>query len=79
VAESEGSRQVGMLSSRITDLADIGSVAPMVGLLGTVLDSARDRTGLAVLDAQHIADGPIAMAWLQRSFPLGFHGHFASS
>lgn len=37
VAESEGSRQVGMLSSRITYLADIGSVAPMVGLLGTVL------------------------------------------
>jgi carotenoid cleavage dioxygenase-like enzyme len=48
-------------------------------LLGTVLDSAHDRTGLAVLDAQHIEDGPIAMAWLQRSFPLGFHGHFASS
>jgi biopolymer transport protein ExbB len=37
VAEAEGSRQVGMLSSRITYLADIGSVAPMVGLLGTVL------------------------------------------
>lgn len=37
VAESEGSRQVGMLGSRITYLADIGSVAPMVGLLGTVL------------------------------------------
>lgn len=48
-------------------------------LLGTVLDSARDRTGLAVLDAQHIEDGPIAMAWLQRSFPLGFHGCFASA
>ncbi len=45
-------------------------------LLGTVLVSARDRTGLAVLDAQHIEDGPIVMAWLQRSFPLGFHGHF---
>ncbi|TAE76504.1 MAG: MotA/TolQ/ExbB proton channel family protein [Verrucomicrobia bacterium] len=37
VAEAEGSRQVGMLSSRITYLADVGSVAPMVGLLGTVL------------------------------------------
>lgn len=46
-------------------------------LLGTVLDSARNRSGLAVLDAQRIEDGPIAMAWLQRSFPLGFHGHFA--
>ena len=37
VAESEGSRQVGMLTSRITYLADVGSVAPMVGLLGTVI------------------------------------------
>ncbi len=37
VAESEGSRQAGILGSRITYLADIGSIAPMVGLLGTVL------------------------------------------
>ncbi|MCU0796584.1 MAG: MotA/TolQ/ExbB proton channel family protein [Akkermansiaceae bacterium] len=37
IAESEGSRQAGMLSARITYLADIGSIAPMVGLLGTVL------------------------------------------
>lgn len=37
IAESEGSRQAGMLSSRITYLADIGSIAPMVGLLGTVI------------------------------------------
>ncbi len=36
VAEAEGSRQAGLLSSRITYLADIGSIAPMVGLLGTV-------------------------------------------
>ena len=37
VAEAEGSRQSGLLTSRITYLADIGSIAPMVGLLGTVL------------------------------------------
>jgi len=37
IAESEGSRQAGMLSSRITYLSDIGSIAPMIGLLGTVL------------------------------------------
>ena len=37
VAEAEGSRQAGLLTSRITYLADIGSIAPMVGLLGTVL------------------------------------------
>jgi len=37
VAEAEGSRQAGLLNSRITYLADIGAIAPMVGLLGTVL------------------------------------------
>ncbi len=37
VAQAEGSRQAGMLSSRINYLADIGSIAPMVGLLGTVI------------------------------------------
>lgn len=37
VAQAEGSRQAGLLSSRITYLADIGSIAPMVGLLGTVV------------------------------------------
>lgn len=36
IAQSEGSRQAGLLTSRITYLADIGSIAPMVGLLGTV-------------------------------------------
>ncbi len=37
VAEAEGSRQAGMLNQRITYLADIGSIAPMLGLLGTVI------------------------------------------
>lgn len=37
VAEAEGSRQAGLLSSRITYLADVGALAPMVGLLGTVV------------------------------------------
>jgi len=37
VAESEGSRQAGMLSQRISYLSDIGAIAPMVGLLGTVI------------------------------------------
>ncbi len=36
-AQTEGSRQAGMLTSRITYLADIGSLAPMIGLLGTVI------------------------------------------
>lgn len=37
VAETEGSRQSGLLSQRITWLGDIGAIAPMVGLLGTVI------------------------------------------
>ena len=36
VAQAEGSRQAGILTGRITYLADIGAIAPMVGLLGTV-------------------------------------------
>lgn len=36
-AQTEGSRQSSLLTSRITYLADIGSIAPMVGLLGTVI------------------------------------------
>lgn len=37
VAQTEGSRQAGLLTSRITYLSDIGAIAPMVGLLGTVI------------------------------------------
>jgi biopolymer transport protein ExbB len=36
IAQAEGSHQAGMLTSRVTYLADIGAIAPMVGLLGTV-------------------------------------------
>lgn len=36
IAETEGARQVSMLNHRITYLADVGAIAPMVGLLGTV-------------------------------------------
>ncbi len=37
ITESEGSRQAGILSSRVSYLSDIGNVAPMLGLLGTVI------------------------------------------
>ncbi len=36
IAETEGTRQVSALNHRITYLADVGTIAPMVGLLGTV-------------------------------------------
>lgn len=47
-------------------------------LLGTVLDHRKGRSGLAVLDAEHVSDGPLAIAWLPYTFPLGFHGTFSS-
>ncbi len=37
VTEAEGTRQASLLNQRITYLVDIGSIAPMVGLLGTVI------------------------------------------
>ncbi len=48
-------------------------------LLGTVLDFKAMRSGLVVLDADHVDAGPLATAWLPYGFPLGFHGAFASS
>ena len=41
VAEAEGSRQASTLNQRISYLADIGAIAPMVGLLGTVFGMIR--------------------------------------
>lgn len=37
VAQTEGSRQSSLLISRITYLSEIGAIAPMIGLLGTVI------------------------------------------
>jgi biopolymer transport protein ExbB len=54
VAEAEGSRQAGMLSSRITYLADIGSIAPMVGLLGTVLGMIKSFLDIAKGDTHGV-------------------------
>jgi all-trans-8'-apo-beta-carotenal 15,15'-oxygenase len=57
-----------------------GSRKPGQGwLVGTLLDHRRDRSGVAVLDAEHVADGPLAQAWLPYTVPLGFHGWFASA
>lgn len=54
VAEAEGSRQAGLLSSRITYLADIGSIAPMVGLLGTVFGMIKSFMEIAGGDIQGV-------------------------
>ncbi len=37
IAETEGTRQASSLNQQIVYLADIGTIAPMVGLFGTVL------------------------------------------
>ena len=60
VAEAEGSRQAGLLSSRITYLADIGSIAPMVGLLGTVLGMIKSFLNISAGDVQGVRQMELA-------------------
>ncbi|MEP4049780.1 MAG: MotA/TolQ/ExbB proton channel family protein, partial [Luteolibacter sp.] len=60
IAEAEGSRQAGMLSSRITYLADIGSIAPMVGLLGTVLGMIKSFLQISGGDVQGVRQMELA-------------------
>ncbi|MFV1994709.1 MAG: MotA/TolQ/ExbB proton channel family protein [Verrucomicrobiales bacterium] len=52
VAEAEGTRQASILNQRISYLADIGSIAPMVGLLGTVIGMIRAFRDMGVGAAQ---------------------------
>ncbi len=47
VAVAEGSRQANMLTRQTSWLADIGGIAPMIGLLGTVLGMMRTFTEMA--------------------------------
>ena len=46
-------------------------------LVGALLDYVRGLTGIAVFDARHVADGPVARAWLEYPLPLAFHGEFS--
>jgi all-trans-8'-apo-beta-carotenal 15,15'-oxygenase len=45
-------------------------------IVGTAFDAKRQKTCVSVFDASHIANGPIARAWLPYGLPLGFHGNF---
>jgi all-trans-8'-apo-beta-carotenal 15,15'-oxygenase len=47
-----------------------------VWLLTTGLDEARERSFIAVLDAENLERGPIAKAWFDQPLPLSFHGAF---
>ena len=45
-------------------------------LLVVVFDERRNRSHLAVFDAESVEDGPIARAHLDHRVPSGFHGSF---
>lgn len=48
IAETEGTRQASTLQQQIVYLADIGTIAPMVGLFGTVVGMIRAFAAVAV-------------------------------
>lgn len=45
-------------------------------VIGTALDLKRGNTQLAAFDAEHLAEGPVAVARLPYPLPFGFHGIF---
>ena len=47
IAQAEGMRLAGALNQQITYLADIGTIAPMLGLFGTVLGMIKSFTAVA--------------------------------
>ncbi len=47
VTLAEGTRQASLLNQRITYLADVGAIAPMVGLLGTVIGMIKSFNEIA--------------------------------
>ncbi|MDB6071649.1 MAG: MotA/TolQ/ExbB proton channel [Verrucomicrobiales bacterium] len=52
VTEAEGQRQAGQLYQRVTYLSDLANVAPMVGLLGTVIGLMSEFTRISKADMQ---------------------------
>ncbi|MDX2079898.1 MAG: MotA/TolQ/ExbB proton channel family protein [Terrimicrobiaceae bacterium] len=61
IAEAEGTRIAGSLNQRITYLADIGAIAPMLGLFGTVLGMIKSfsvvASDIAATRPMMLADG----------------------
>jgi biopolymer transport protein ExbB len=47
IVEGEGSRQAVRIQGQVTYLADLGGVAPMMGLLGTVIGMLKAFSGVA--------------------------------
>lgn len=52
VTQAEGQRQAGQLYQRVTYLSDIAAVAPMVGLLGTVIGLMSEFGRISKADMQ---------------------------
>ena len=50
VTQSEGQRQASQISQRITYLADVGAIAPMIGLLGTVIGIFKEFRNISKKD-----------------------------
>lgn len=48
-------------------------------VLSLVYDGAADASFVAVLDAAHLADGPIARAWFDHHIPITFHGNWMAT
>jgi biopolymer transport protein ExbB len=59
IAETEGTRQAAVLNQRIAYLADIGTIAPMLGLFGTVLGMIKS---FSVVASDSVASRPIMLA-----------------
>lgn len=56
--------------------ADPEGVADEGWLISQTLDTRRGTSGFAVLDARHVAAGPIATIELGETMPISFHGHW---
>ena len=50
-----------------------------VWVLTLVHDDRVDRSCIAILDGQHLSDGPVARAWFDQPLPLTFHGTWMAS
>jgi len=53
-----------------------GSAEGQGYLLTNVYDAAIDRSHLVILDAENVAAGPLAKAYLDHRVPFGFHGNW---
>lgn len=70
IAETEGTRQIANMNQQVIFLADIGTLAPMLGLLGTIFGmiksfgavAGHDAATRATFLAQGIAEALIATA-----------------